>query len=512
MISGVYMKHDKPISCLLYLLTTLCIATSCTHESARSWKRYLPAIGTYSSPRAADLNGDGVLDIVMGAGGQEEHHTDTALIALDGATGELLWSLPADNQYVGSAVFRDISKDGVPDVFIGGRWAQLTAINGADGKVIWSFFPERTRPDASDGGWYNFTTPQFVPDQDGDGLEDLLIANGGNPKALPGDPDRPAGMLLVLSSSSGKILAKTPVPDGRETYMSVVCFKAKEDSNLAVLFGTGGETIGGHLYRTTLKQIMQGDLSGATVLATGERKGFVASPVLADITNDGIFDVIANAVDGKMLAINGANDSLLWQIEWKGTEAYTMPAAGYFNADPVPDFFANFAIGVFPNLPRSIRFMVDGKTGKVAYQDTVPAFQYASPVAADFNGDGFDDALVNQSAVRRKQFENVYYSYLLVFDFKNNQRYSIGDTLKATNIASTPWIGDLNGDNKMDIVYSAVQYQGVRFDLQKPYGLFVSGYQTGIPVKRSITWGAYQGSDYTGIFRFNGKKAVHTAD
>ena len=129
-----------------------------------------------------------------------------------------------------------------------------------------------------------------------------------------------------------------------------------------------------------------------------------------------------------MLAINGANDSLLWKVNFPGTEAYTTPAAGYFNVDAIPDLFANFAIGTFPDLPRSLRFMVDGKTGKINYQNAVPAFRYASPVTADVNGDGCDDAIMNQSAMERRQFEHVYYSYLLVFDVKNNKRYAIGDT------------------------------------------------------------------------------------
>ena len=118
-------------------------------------------------------------------------------------------------------------------------------------------------------------------------MDDILIANGGNPNAPPGDPDRPAGRLLVLSNNSGKILANVQVPDGRETYMSVICSNRAERGNLFVFFGTGGETIGGHLYRTTLREIMHEDISTATVLATSERKGFVASPVPADIINDG---------------------------------------------------------------------------------------------------------------------------------------------------------------------------------------------------------------------------------
>ena len=487
---------------IIFLVSLISFA-SCTEKKSTSWSKYIDNTGTYSSARVVDLNNDHVPDIVMGAGGQEEKYTETAVIALDGVTGDLLWSIPGYNQYVGSAVFKDINNDEIPDILIGGRWAQLAAINGANGNIIWTFFPQRTHPDASDSGWFNFTTPQFVRDQDGDGVDDLLIANGGNPKAAPHDPNRPAGRLLVVSSTTGKILANVSMPDGKETYMSVVCFEQK-DGNIPVLFGTGGETMDGHLYQTTLRNIMQGDISTATVLAYSEKKGFVASPVLADITNDGIKDIIINAVDGKMMAINGANDSLLWQVYFPGTEAYTVPAVGYFNKDSIPDFFANFAIGTFPNLNYSIRFLVDGKNGKIAYQDTIPSFQYASPVAADLNGDGIDEAIMNQSFLKRKQFENNYYSHLLAFDFINKKIYPLGDTLKATNLASTPWIGDLDGDNKFDIIYSAVNYQGIRFDLEKPLGLTINCYKTGILIKKRAFWGAYMGSDYT--CNFEGSK------
>ncbi|HKC37026.1 MAG TPA: hypothetical protein VKB95_13220, partial [Chitinophagaceae bacterium] len=447
----------------------------------------------------ADLNNDGVLDIVIGAGGKEEVHSDSAVIALDGATGKTLWTSAGSNQYVGSAVFKDINDDNTKDILIGGRWAQLTAINGADGKVIWTFFPERTKPDGSDGGWYNFTTPQFIPDQDNDSIEDMIIANGGDARATPGDPDRPVGRLLVLSSKTGKILADVRVPDGKETYMSVVCEK-KDDKDFTIFFGTGGETLPGHLYKTSLHDIMQGNISNAKILAMSDTKGFVSSPVLVDINNDGIKDIIDNTADGRMLAIDGAADSLLWNINFPGTEAYTMPAIGFFTTDSVPDVFANFAIGTFPKLNYSIRFMVNGKTGKIEYQDTIPAFQYASAITADMNGDGYEEVIVNQSALKRKQFENVFYSYLMVFDFINHRNFSIGDTLPATNLASTPWIGDLDNDKKLDIIYSAVKYENAAFDLQKPLGLIIRRYETDIPMKKPSRWGAFMGTNYTGIF------------
>lgn len=487
------------MSKLLISVAIILLICSCSPPKQRSWLRYIENTGTYSSPRMIDLNNDGILDIIIGAGGKEEAHSDTAVIALDGATGQTLWTISGSNQYVGSAIFSDITGDAIPDIFIGGRWAQLGAINGATGKFVWSFFPERTKPDGSDGGWYNFTTPQFIPDQDNDAIDDIIIANGGNARAAAGDTNRPAGRLLVLSSATGKMLANVVVPDGKETYMSVVC-EERPDRNWNILFGTGGETIGGHLYRTTLKDIMAGNIAGAKIIAGSERKGFVSSPVLADINRDGVKDIIVNAVDGQMLAINGATDSILWKVNFPGTEAYTVPAIGLFNEDAIPDLFANYAIGTFPKLNWSIRFMVNGKTGKIEYQDTIPSFQYASAVAADLDGDGYDEAIMNQAELKRKQFEDVYYSYLLAFDFRNHHNYSVGDTIRATNLASTPWIGDMDKDGKYDIIYSAVKYQDVKFDLEQPLGLWIGRLATGKEIKGQVKWGAFMGSNYRSNF------------
>jgi outer membrane protein assembly factor BamB len=484
----------------IFIFVAFIVIAGCGKKSNQSWQVYLDQSGTYSSPRVTDLNKDGIGDIVIGAGGREDHPSDSAVIAIDGNSGKILWAVAADNQLVGSAIFRDVSNDDIPDVFIGGRWAELYAINGANGEVIWKFFPGRKTADPSADGWYNFTSPQFIPDQDKDGIEDLLIANGGNARAAPHDPNRPAGRLLVLSSRTGRILANVLTPDGRETYMSVVTTAPDKQGNCVVYFGTGGETLGGHFYRSSISDIMNGHIANAKVLASARHKGFIAPPVLTDISGDGISDIIINAVEGSMLAINGATDSLIWEVQFPGTEAYTTAAVGYFNEDRIPDFFCNFAIGIFPNLPKSIRFMVDGRTGTREYLDTIRAFQYASAIAADLDGDGFDEAIVNQSDLKRKQFENIYFSYLLAFDFKRKNKIPIGDTVLATNFASTPWIGDVDNDNRFDIIHASVNFNDIRFTLERPLGLFVKRYNTGIAIKHSPKWGAYMGSRYNGNY------------
>ena len=79
------------------------------------------------------------------------------------------------------------------------------------------------------------------------------------------------------------------MPDGRETYMSVVKASLRNNRTEDVIFGTGGETVGGSLYRTPLADILKGDISDAVLLATGKNKGFIAPPALADIIPEMVY-------------------------------------------------------------------------------------------------------------------------------------------------------------------------------------------------------------------------------
>lgn len=98
------------------------------------------------------MNGDGVGDIILGAGREEFQSCDSAVIALDGQTGMLLWNVPAKEQIFGSASLKDITNDGIMDVFINGRSAALRVVDGRSCEVIWRFkVPETKKKE-----WFNF--------------------------------------------------------------------------------------------------------------------------------------------------------------------------------------------------------------------------------------------------------------------------------------------------------------------------------------------------------------------
>jgi hypothetical protein len=80
-------------------LIFLALAISTGNISAQeTWAKVLPGIGSFSSPRVADLNNDSVGDIILGAGRLEFQECDSAVVALDGKTGEMLWKVSAKDQ------------------------------------------------------------------------------------------------------------------------------------------------------------------------------------------------------------------------------------------------------------------------------------------------------------------------------------------------------------------------------------------------------------------------------
>ena len=500
-------KYLKPLLYFNLWLVLFPFCSSCTPDKPAnsSWQINLPGLGTASSPRMADLNRDGILDMVLGAGGTENQFSDTAIIALNGADGSFLWKVPGRNQMVGSAIFKDISGDSIPDVFIGGRTGELMAINGSTGQAIWRYYAIDSNRKAAEDGIYNFYIPQFISDQDQDGKDDLLITNGGNYLIKAYDPNRPVGRLMVISSATGKIIISVPVPDGKETYMSVVKVDVNQTGTEEIIFGTGGETIGGKLYRIKLQDLLRKNMDQATVLAESEAKGFIAPPVMADITLDGVLDIIANAVDGKTLAIDGSTNKLIWETSIPGTELYSSPAVGYFNQDSIPDFFINCGIGIWPRIIQSTQCFINGANGKIEARSTTGSFMYASPVVSDFNHDGFDEVLLNVNKrehryLARKNAGST--SQLYIFDLHGNRNYPVGDTLTGKNIACTPWVGDTDQDGKMDIICSTIDLAGRNSnDIDQPTYLRVFRLKTDYKVNQEEKWSAYMGKNHDGVFR-----------
>ena len=468
-----------------------------------TWETFVDSIPTLSSPRPSDLNNDGVLDIVIG-GGTEGEISNAGVMAFDGMNGSLLWKAPSRSELYGSPIFYDANGDGTEDVFITGREAQFLAFDGVSGSLLWDFFPYGTNP--ADSGWYNFYNPQFINDVNADSFQDFIVTNGGDYSAPEWETDRPPGHVLVLSSTDGEILAQAIVPDSAETYCSPIVCDLQNNGSQWVLFGTGGENLGGHFYACPLTSILDNNMNGSVILAADSLKGYIAPPslVLNEATNT--YDIYVLSYGGKLQKFSGSDFSELWSFQHPDTESSAAPVIGNFTSDHTPDVFLTLFKGIAPSFSDFYQIMLDGSNGDLKFIDSLGQLNYASGNAIDLNNDGRDEAVTSLTYVTNGYFEH----RLEKIDFTTNTASDLTPLGGGVNLGSTPLFTDLDQNGNVDLIYAS------RSDSLNPVawnGIVVSRIDLGTPIPNSgIAWGSYLGSNYSGLYsntaQFCGDNAV----
>jgi hypothetical protein len=460
-----------------------------------SWQSFTDSIPTLSSPRSCDLNNDGVKDIIIG-GGTDGFASNHGIMALNGVDGAVLWNRGSRNEIFGSAIFQDVTNDGIKDVFITGRQAQLLAINGATGQLLWDYFPFPINP--ADSGLYNFYNPQFIADVNNDGFKDILVANGGDHAAPDWETDRPPGHIMVVNSLTGGLLAKAVVPDSAETYCSPLVAEIQGNGIPWVLYGTGGENLGGSFWACPLNNLIQfNSLSNSIQLDSDPNKGFIAPAAIAKNGTTG-YDIIIQGFNGKITKIKGANLGVSWQFQLASTESSAEPILGNFvGGDNVPDVLAILFKGIAPSYSDFYQVMIDGSTGQLAFKDSIGTLNYASANALDFDNDGRDEGLISVTYSENGSFKH----RLQKIDFASNTITQIGTTKSGVNLGSTPLLTDLDNDNQLDLIYV------VKKDSLNPIGwkgIYLNRDELNVATPNSgIAWGSYLGTINDGEYTYN---------
>ena len=457
------------------------------------WETFIDTSTTFSSPRGTDLTNDGITDIVMG-GGLDGAAQSNGVNAINGSDGSILWNFPTNEEMFGSAIFMDITGDGIEDVFIGGRYAEFYAINGSTGNQIWEFFPYS--PTVSvDSGWFNFYNPQFIPDQNSDGTPDILVSNGGNHAAPSWDTLREPGMLLVLDALTGNVLAKDTMPDGEETYCAPIV--VDYNGQLTIIYGSGGENDKGGLWRTTLADLMADNLENSIMLASDPTLGFIAPSSIADMNDDGVLDIINQAYDGTIRCFDGSNNALMWEVQNNGTESSSGPTIGNFIGDATPDVFNVVYKGAAPSFTEFYQVLVDGATGTIAWKDSISDMHYGSSAAVDLDLNGRDEIIMSVNYHNGSSFSH----QILNIDFQNDIVSPMYAQEAGVNLAVTPMIDDIDDNGYLDFIF------GYRADSLNPMGAngfyvkCIEGFNT-IPGV-GVAWGNYQGTEKDGHYTYN---------
>ncbi|MCI4670044.1 MAG: T9SS type A sorting domain-containing protein [Bacteroidia bacterium] len=470
----------------------LLLMTGMAYAQDFEWRLEIPSAWVLSSPRLADLNQDGIRDVVIGGGG-EDQPMENGILAIDGDSGKLLWKVFVRDQVYGSALFYDLNKDGTQDVFICGRGAVLMSINGKNGEILWEFWSD-SMGKARDFGWYNFYQAQFVEDINGDQVPDLLCSNGGDNKA--GTSNRPIGNLVIISGADGALLKIAAMPDGRETYFAPMLYE--ENGSKRIIFGSGGESHGGSLWEVDYADFLQGGLSNARAILTDSLRGFIAHPSWADLNGDGQNDLIVPQHNGILWAIDLLGDQVLWKKEFPAYQIYAAPTVGQFVGDPTPDVYITLAEGVFSFYADYVPIVVDGQTGEIAWSDSSEyIYQLSQANALDWDQDGVDEVLRlhNQDAIK---VGRLYFNEFEIVDFNDQVTIQLGTDRPGLNVFSTPYITNLDGDANLDVLFAYTpdidQWAGNNGSRLERVELPITVAET------DIAWNAYLGNLGNGVY------------
>ena len=255
-------------------------------------------------PALADVNGDGIPDVIVPTARK-------GLVALDGARGWKLWDTAEMTRgaVVSSPLAVDLNADGIIDFVAVTDSGQLFAVS-SQGERVWQLWQAQLPPvmyasptyavvdnrglviTATDGGlvavvadsgrmaWQKALAGRFFASP--------LVANfGGSPHVVAASLD---GKIHALDAANGDESWSIELGAGIKATPALFDFTNDRLPDLLVLDERGNlHIIDGGRGRA----VLQSGLSGADE--------FVASPVLADLTGDGLLELAAASQNGRIL-------------------------------------------------------------------------------------------------------------------------------------------------------------------------------------------------------------------
>ncbi|MEO8135548.1 MAG: VCBS repeat-containing protein [Betaproteobacteria bacterium] len=396
---------------------------------------------TESTVAAADLNGDGIADIV------------TPYITANGQSGIGVFLSRADGSYAPVTVYsgypniaaaglslfafhvsiEDVNGDGKPDIVaIGGQQNQsqtlLTLLGAGDG----SFRPGSSATKAIDSGLF------VVADFTGDGKPDLLTASGF---LLPGQGDGGFGApvkavdLLSLNYPAVNLAVGDFNGDGKLDVAFMSLFK---HPFISIALGNGN---GAFTLKETYASILGGDYLSVT-----------------DIDGDGNADIVVGLAGAGVYGQNPGSGTVMQFLLGRGDGTFAgapaIPGVGLglgtgkpvfaladFNGDGYPDLAVppagtdNHAIVVQPG-------SASGQFGKPGAPVAL-SFRAQMVAAGDVNGDGRLDLVLAGSG------RLAVLTGLGSGSFGAERAYALPAVAgELSNLA----VGDVNGDGRADVV------------------------------------------------------------
>ncbi len=328
------------------------------------------AVSQPQSLAVADLNGDGIPDIVVA---NYEYDSVTVLLGKGDGTFTTAPSA-ATGQLPSSVVGGDFNGDGIPDLAVSNAGdSDVTILLGkGDGTFTASAVSPST-------GYWPYSVA--VGDFNGDGIQDLAVANQGSNSLT---------ILLGKGDGTFRTSVESPATGMTPNWVAVGDFNGDGIADLAVA-NEGDGTV------TILLGKGDGTFSTATALPIGTKANSV---VVADFNGDGKADLAVGSSYNNFVTILLGNGDGTFTAQPPISVGWTLPgslAVGDMNGDGIPDLIvpSNNTYVVGPAAYTYV-YVLLGK-GDGTFTTTSFTVTGDGPIAAavgDFNGDGLDDAAV----------------------------------------------------------------------------------------------------------------------
>lgn len=382
------------------------------------WNVDFSNYGSDSCVRLVDMDGDGRLDILLGltpqpesfpvfsdqnSGNSEEpfkkfckqkgvaYPCGGELVAVRGYDGKQLWRLSTKSSilYIHCDQL-DVDQDGQFDCLVSGYHATLHAVDPRKGVLLWTAEAKYLFHH------WNIYQALVVPDVDADNVDEVLVLHAGYPHynykqiQISGMEN---GRFLLFSGATGKSLGKSVnltstvnlTSAEKGSYMSPVIYKPSQNYSLNILLGSGQLATPGSLWLIPW-EVLHAQLMDMEVKFPLKKslpalhkkrniqiyrslyKGLIVPPVIVDVNNDKIMDILMSAFDGKVILYDGLTLQKKWAADFAKYESFSIPAPGYFDDDQHLDFMMHWYNGTWPHYEYSMVVILSGKDGKILWK------------------------------------------------------------------------------------------------------------------------------------------------
>ena len=405
--------------------TVLATPAPAQADAGTVWTEQIPGAAFYeSSPALVDLDGDGVLDVVVGS-------RDLKLYGRSGRNGDPVagWPQATSHQIDSSPAVGDVDGDGQPEVFIGSG-----SFSGPGG-ALYSFARDgavRFRRALGDVHFRDppvFSTPA-LGDLDGNGRLDVAAAS--------------LGVQSVWQlNAAGKPLPGFPFHWDDTIFSSPALADVNGDGRLDMVIG-GDSTAAGQVDHRggMVRAIAYG---GRSLWQFNTNDIVRSAPSIGDIDGDGRLEVVfgggqyyGGSDSIAVFALDAATGRLKWRRTTNGT-TLASPALADVNGDGRLDVVTATIASKWGFGTGNTLYVLDGASGADLDPFPVPSGTdpRAAVVTADANGDGKQDIFVAAGDKTR------------IFSGRSG---GVLRTLSTYGSQSSVAIADLDGDGRLDVV------------------------------------------------------------